>query len=36
VNRLPRALAKQWLRDASERGIHTIPESHEAALGESE
>ena len=36
VNRLPRALAKQWLRDASERGIHTIPESHEAGLGESE
>jgi hypothetical protein len=36
VNRLPRAMAKQWLSDACKIGIHHIPDSLEAPLMESE
>jgi len=36
VNRLPRAMAKQWLNDAISLGIHPIPESLEAGFDESE
>ena len=36
VNRLPRALAKQWLKDASLHGILPIPESLRAGFDESE
>ena len=36
VNRLPRAMAKQWLNDAISHGIHSIPESLEAGFDESE
>jgi hypothetical protein len=36
VNRLPRALAKQWLNDAASHGVHSIPESLEAGFDESE
>jgi hypothetical protein len=36
VNRLPRALAKQWLNDAANNGVHSIPESLEAGFDESE
>jgi len=36
VNRLPRAMAKQWLNDAISHGIHPIPESLEAGFDESE
>ena len=36
VNRLPRAMAKQWLNDASTAGSIPIPASYETAIDESE